>query len=520
LNIFNRKNKAQEKEVTRKKPDLTEIAVAQIQDKYSDYPSNGLTPVRLANIFREADAGDVLRQMELFEEMEEKDPHLFSQLQTRKNAVTGLDFEIIPFDTENEKDKEIAEFVTNELGSLENFEDIAMDLLDAIGKGIAVSEIIWDYDDGHVVVKDIKSRHQKRFFWDMEDNFKVTTKEYPAGIILPDNKFIIHRYKARSGHPSRAGVLRVVAWMYLFKNYDIKDWVSFCEIFGMPLRLGKYAQGASDEDKTALMRALIQIGTDAAGIVPDGTEINFIESGKTSSVDVYERLARYCDEQMSKAILGQTLTSDSGGGSFAQSKTHNEVRHDLTVADCKALAATLRRDLIRPLVFFNFGEDRRIPYIRYDCEEAADLKETVEIYSTLIADIGLKVPTSHLYKKFSIPKPEDDEEIAAPTKNINPFSMKELSLKDKADTSPGSQARIDSMSSIAAKQSAGLFQKLFAPVLSMLSGAESLEEVKKLFEDEKLVEQLAGEMDISDIEELLQKVMLLADLEGRVIENE
>jgi phage gp29-like protein len=520
LSIFNRKNKAQEKEVTRKKPDLTEIAVAQVQDKYSDYPSNGLTPVRLANIFREADAGDVLRQMELFEEMEEKDPHLFSQLQTRKNAVTGLDFEIIPFDTENEKDKEIAEFVTNELGSLENFEDIAMDLLDAIGKGIAVSEIIWDYDDGHVVVKDIKSRHQKRFFWDVEDTFKVTTKEYPAGVVIPDNKFIIHRYKARSGHPSRAGVLRVVAWMYLFKNYDIKDWVSFCEIFGMPLRLGKYANGASEDDRAALMRALIQIGTDAAGIVPDGTEIEFIESGKTSSVDVYERLARYCDEQMSKAILGQTLTSDSGGGSFAQSKTHNEVRHDLTVADCKSLAATLRRDLIRPLVFFNFGEDRRIPYIRYDCEEAADLKETVEIYSSLICEIGLKVPTSHLYKKFSIPKPEDDEEVAAPTKNINPFSMKEFSLKDKTDTSPGSQARIDTMSSLAAKQSAGLFQKLFAPVQSMLSSAESLEEVKKLFEDEKLVEQLAREMDITDIEELLQKVMLLADLEGRVIENE
>ena len=69
--------------------------------------------------------------------------------------------------------------------------------------------------------------------------------------------------------------------------------------------------------------------------------------GKTSSTDLYERLARYCDEQISKAVLGQTLTSDSGGGSYAQSKTHNEVRHDLTVADCKALASTLRRDLIR-----------------------------------------------------------------------------------------------------------------------------------------------------------------------------
>jgi phage gp29-like protein len=347
-----------------KRPDTSEIAVAQVTDKYSEYPSNGLTPVKLAEIFREADAGDVLRQMELFEEFEEKDPHLFSQLQTRKNAVTGLDYEIIPFDSDDDRDKEIAEFVAEQINSIENFEDVQTDLLDAIGKGFAVSEIIWGYDEGRVVIEDIRSRHQKRFFWDsIDDSFKVRTAEHPEGIMLPENKFILHRYKARSGHPSRAGVLRVVAWMYLFKNYDLKDWVSFAEIYGLPLRLGKYQPGASEDDKRALMQALIQIGADAAGIIPDGTSIEFITTEKTSSTDLYERLARYCDEQISKAVLGQTLTSDSGGGSYAQSKTHNEVRHDLTVADCKALAATLRRYLIRPLVLYNFGEDKRIPYL-------------------------------------------------------------------------------------------------------------------------------------------------------------
>lgn len=76
--------------------------------------------------------------------------------------------------------------------------------------------------------------------------------------------------------------------------------------------------------------AIISLGTDAAGIVPSSTMIEFIESQKTTSVEIYEKLARYCDEQISKAILGQTLTSDSGGGSYAQSKTHNEVRHDLS----------------------------------------------------------------------------------------------------------------------------------------------------------------------------------------------
>lgn len=513
------------------RPESREVAAAQVTDKYSEYPSDGLTPVRLAEIFKEADAGDVLRQAELFEEMEEKDPHLFSQLQTRKNAVTGLDYEVIPFDSDDPRDKEIAEFVEAQLGGIEGFEDIMLDLLDAIGKGFAVSEIMWSYDEGHVVVDDIRSRHQKRFFWDsVDDSFKVRTQEAPEGIELPKNKFIVHKYKARSGHPSRAGVLRVVAWMYLFKNYTLKDWVAFCEVFGMPLRLGKYQPGASEDDKRALMQALVAIGADAAGIFPDGTAIEFVNTEKTSSTDLYERLARYCDEQVSKAILGQTLTSDSGGGSYAQSKTHNDVRHDLTVADCKAIAATLRRDLIRPLVLYNFGEDKRIPYLRFDAEESEDLTQTATVIGTLIREAGLKVPTSYIYKKFSIPKPEGDEEVAAPPgqtaqgAGFGPFSFKAqpgepIALKAGDGAGHGTQERVDRLAAAATRKSAGAFKKAFGPVLKKIENAESLEELRDMMEDEKAVAELFGEMDVSEVEELLRKVMLYANLEGRAAED-
>ena len=509
------------------RPETRELTVARVQDKYSEYPSNGLTPVRLAEIFREADTGDVMRQMELFEEMEEHDPHLFSQLQTRKNAVTGLDFEITAFGDEP-RDKEIAEFVEEQLNGIEGMEDIETDLLDAIGKGIAVSEIMWGYDSGRVVVREIKNRHQKRFFWDgVDDSFRCRTDETPSGILLPKNKFIIHKYKARSGHPARAGILRVVAWMYLFKNYDIKDWISFAEVYGLPFRLGKYAPGSSDEEKRALMQALIQLGADAAGIIPEGASIEFVTTEKTSSTDLYERLARYCDEQISKAILGQTLTSDSGGGSYAQSKTHNEVRHDLTVADCKALAATLRRDLIRPLVLFNFGEEKRIPRIRFDCEEDEDLMQTANVVGTLVEKTGLPVPLSYLYKKFSIPEPEDGEAIATPSYYAQQAAGPALPLKAqprryvalKGD-GPGTQEHIDRVTAAALKRGAKSWRKAFAPVLALLEQAESLEQLRDTLEDEDAVAELYASMDVSEVEDLLQKVMTLADLEGRSLERE
>lgn len=499
------------------RPVRVRVAAGDVNDKYSEYPSSGLTPGKLARIFRAADEGDVRAQMELFEEIEEKDPHLFSQMQTRKLAVTGLDWEVQPF-SEEEKDKQIAEFASEQIRAIENFDEILIDMLDAIGKGISIMEIDWDVSDGKNVIENIEYVHPKKLIWDsLTDELKVCTREFPSGTELPENKFVVHKYKAKSGHASRAGLLRVVAWMYLFKNYDIKDWVSFCEVFGMPLRLGKYDASASEKDKKQLMEAIISLGTDAAGIVPSSTMIEFIESQKTTSVEIYEKLARYCDEQVSKAILGQTLTSDSGGGSYAQSKTHNEVRHDLTVADAKALAVTIRRDIIRPLVEFNFGMESNIPFFQFDCHEVEDQKAAAEIYKTLLCDMGLEIPKSHIYKKFNIPKPEDTDEVLKPPSKMPPAMQAEYEerLKLKQEENLPEHKQIDAMAQTANKQAEEIFREMLQPILKMVDTAENMEELQKILKDETRLQKLYEDMESPELEDMVQQGIYLSHLMGR-----
>lgn len=507
------------------KPDTGKVAVAPLYSKYSSYPSHGLTPQRLAAIFREADEGEVYRQMELFEEMEEHDPHLYAQLQTRKNAVTGLDWEVTSF-SDDPQDEQIADFVREQLRSIKNLEDVFLDLLDAIGKGVSISEIMWKYDGEKVVVDRIEQVHPKLLRWDQDDVLRIVTEDSPIGISPPPHKFIFHYYKAKSGHPSRAGILRVCAWMYLFKNYTIKDWVSFIEVFGLPLRLGKYAAGASEEDKEALWQALVKMGTDAAGMIPDGTSIDFIttDAGKGSSNGIYETMARYCDEQISKAILGQTLTSDSGGGSYAQSKTHNDVRHDLTLADCKALAATLRDDLVYPLVLFNFGTAaaKRLPQIVFDCEETEDLKALAEILQTLTG-MSVPIPLSYIYKKFSIPEPVQGDAV---TKGPTPSTPVPFKLQaNKSGLPDGSeqhrqaaeyQQRVDRIADAALAQSPELFAEMFRPVKTLVDRADSLQELHDLLDDPEKAAKLLDASVSDNLTELLAKSMFAADLAGRL----
>ncbi len=466
----------------------------------SNNPSRGLTPEKLARILLEADNGNILEQMELFEEMEEKDPHLFSQLQTRKNAVVGLDYEIIPA-SESEFDIQVADFIKEVFDEFEDFEDVLMDLLDAIGKGISFVEIIWKYENGKMLVDKFKTIQQKHFYWDEKDVLKLVTEENPQGEELAKYKFITHKYKAKSGHPARAGILRIISYMYLFKNYTMKDWVTFCEVYGMPIRIGTYDPSASDDDKADLLNALLSLGSDSAGIHPTNTDIKVIESNKQSSAQIYESLARFCDEQMSKAILGQTLTSDSGG-SHAQSKTHNEVRHDLTVADCKALAKTIRRDLIKPLVEINFGIDTKVPKLKFDCDESEDLEMWVNIYKALINDLGLKIPEEHLHKVFGVPKAVEESPV-------NDVQI----IKNKSDIEV-TNSILDDITTVSTQLGESVFNSVFKVLKSRMDSAESLEELSSLISDADEVTKILKEMGNSDLGQLLENTMLFSHLQG------
>ncbi len=499
-----------------KGPIIDEIAVVSVRDRWSTYPSAGLTPEKLARIFREADAGDVYRQMELFEEMEEKDCHLSCELGKRKQAVLALDWEIIPY-SNSRADKKAAQLVADAM-EFEGLEEVLLDILDAIGKGFSVTEIIWKIVNGQVGIDRLKWVHPKRITfgelpWGHPDQFRLLTDEEPVrGIELPDNKFIIHRYKARSGHPSRAGIIRVCAWMYLFKNYSLKDWVTFAEVYGMPLRLGKYDASTSEEDKEKLIQAVIQLGTDAAGIISKSTEIEFVQAMKNAGDNIYETLAEFCNREMSKAILGQTLTADVGDrGSYAAGKVHNEVRQDLTRADAKALAETLRRDLFRPLVRFNLGDGPNLPWMKFDLSEPEDLEKSANVYSILIRDVGLPVSKKHVYEKFGIPEPEPGEELLVPAMASPVPGLAMKAFKDTAPAPPPAnpQAEVDALADRAREQAAAAIDTLTAPLRELIESGASLEEIR-----DRLAE-IYSEMDTSELEELIARAVFVADLFGR-----
>lgn len=393
--------------------------------KFRTYPSQGLTPEKLGSIFKSADYGDVTRQIELFIEMEEKDAHLAGVLQTRKLAITKNDWEIRPF-SDDSSDIEVAEFVEDALSgiqyttdgfSYESLESGFLALLDAIVKGFAAVEIVWETGAQFRIKELIYLEPQNfNFYKDWPRPRIITDKALVIGEEIPLNKIIFHRHSARSGFTPRAALMRPLSWLYVFKNFSIKDWLRFSEAYGMPLRLGKVPNLEDKNAFDAMKTALQELGSDASGIIGQDAEIEFIEAEKRASVDIYKAFVEFCERGQSKAVLGQTLTTEVGDkGSYAASKTHGEVRQDILEADCEQLSNTLRLQLIKPLVIFNFGAAfaDRLPWFKFKYEPAEDLNAQATRDKTLV-EIGVPIGVSYFRTKYNLPEPEKGEEIVVP----------------------------------------------------------------------------------------------------------
>jgi len=405
------------KPAAKQRPSPGRVVLPREQDSFRDYPSAGLTPSRLAAILREADDGSLTTAMQLFEEMEEKDPHLFSVANTRRLALTGLDWQITSAaDVRKGVDRALADqaasYCRDVLSRLDTFEDSLQHLSLALGRNISVAEIVWDVADGELQPVDIVPVDFARLAFNDFDQLRVLVESAPdEGIAPPPNKFIVHTPHSVSGHPQRGGLLRVTAMVYLAKNLSLKDWLIFAEVFGMPIRIARYEPNASAEEKRELMNMLENMGANAAGVFSRAVELQIVEANRGTAGPPYEKLIEFLNREMSKAWLGQTLTTDVSGqrGSLAASRVQDEVRKDILADDIRKESRTVRRDLLGPMTRLRFGDRAAVPFFCRRPRRPTDAKELADVLDVAINQLGVNVPREWAREVLGIPAGTDSE---------------------------------------------------------------------------------------------------------------
>ena len=192
------------------KREIAGPTVSGVRPIIGDHPSSGLTPRRLANLLRAAEEGDAIAYLELAEDMEEKDLHYSSVIGTRKRAVVQLEI-TVEAASDAADDEANAELVRQFLAR-DEIEDEFVDMLDAIGKGYSVTEILWQESAGEWMPERLEWRLPQWFELDRDDGRTLWLRGENGLEPLPAYKFIPHCARAKSGLPIRGGLARLAAW--------------------------------------------------------------------------------------------------------------------------------------------------------------------------------------------------------------------------------------------------------------------------------------------------------------------
>ena len=463
----------------------------------------GMTPAKVASILRAgADFSDTPTAFELMGLAEDRDPHLRSVISTRKHALAGTPL-IAEAAGQTPRDAEVQEAV-QAICSASWMPDTVLDISDGDSKGLSVSEITWEQDANKWLPVGTTYIDPRWFEIDKVDGYTVRLRDGDKGSTdLPPHKFLVHRAHSKTGSFMKAGWLYTCAGIWALKSQLISNLTAEVERGGAVVTL-RYPDFATEEEIAPMRAALDSLGRDARAMLPESWKLEVQQTGMANP-QLYTDALKWCDEQESKTVLGATLLTDSGGGSFAQSKTHSDIFADLLRAGARGVAATIHRDLITPFVKLNYGEDALVPNIRFQIEEPEDTASLVDSVTKLVP-FGLSVDAAQLASKLGLHVPEDGATLLVAPAPAAPMAF---SMQPSTHSRQPAKTGLDDLG----EAYAGVWQRVAAPVMEQMR--TSLDDVADKDEAKAALLKAIEGMDMAEVEEVIAAAIFSAKAVGQ-----
>ena len=266
---------------------------------------------------------------------------------------------------------------------LSTWPDVFWNIAQSTFRGLSAQEIVWDQDGGVWLPTAILDRPKRRFSFSGDGELRLLTRSAPLiGEPMQPMYWLIDRHMPSYDNPYGVALLSSCFWPYTFKHAGMRWFVKFCERFGIPFPVGKYAIGSDPKVVDALSEALEELIEAGFAAIEEGGSIELIESGKGGGGGklAQHQLVDVCNAEMSKALTSQTLATEQTGpgGARAASETHAERGSGVNDGDRERIAFTLDR-LWAEITRINVGPDAMPPTSDF-IGDASAKKGRAEVY--------------------------------------------------------------------------------------------------------------------------------------------
>lgn len=396
--------------------------------------------------------------MAVYSDMEEKDGVVASSLDTRKDGVLAKSRRILPANSSSQ-DKKAADLVAETLegyfdplgGGHTGLDQILFELLDAVGCGVSIGEIIWGDGGDRVYIKDVKFKPPHLFAFGETALAAYSTASYMLpqtgplrlryGMMgkgigldgkLPEKKFVTASFRPRYSNRWGSPQLRKAFWASWFKRAGVKTWLKTLEK-GNGTVVTRYPDGAQADEKGKALLAAQAIAEEAFSAMPQKFTTEVLQHVRQSGgMSHSEFVDDFCNSEIERVILGQTGSSGRSSQGWSKGDHQQQVRAEKIEADAKFLMMVVNMSFIWPLTLFNIGPVKRPPIWTINYEPQRDLSA----FSNWLARLWtmrLPIPKNFVYNTFQVPEPAEDEETLEPPQSGEKPSIPESGVDSSAD---------------------------------------------------------------------------------------
>jgi phage gp29-like protein len=321
------------------------------------------------------------------------DPHVWSCIQSRKSGLLALEWTLIP----NNVNSEIFNIIEIFIKSLD-LNSLTRDILEAPLFGYQPFEVVWKLENSKykLLLPDKIIPKPQEWFRFNKDQKIILNKYNNSNIEIPDYKIITASYEGSYINPYGHSLLSKCYYPVSFKNGGLKFWLNFIEKFGSPIVLGQYQRGSTQSEIEKFAESLNEMAQDAVIVAPSDINLEFKEAAKNGSSILFKDLLKFCNNEISKAILSQTLTTEVDMGSYAATEIHYKVRKEVILSDARIVESFMNQ-LIKWIIEINFPKSAQPIFnlIINDAENTQRIERDIRI-----SQLGFKFTKEYLINTY------------------------------------------------------------------------------------------------------------------------
>jgi len=281
------------------------------------------------------------KDMEVYEDLS-YDSRVQAVVKSRKSSTKKRKWDIVgDGSTQTEID-----FHKNRYKNVYNVNDIISEALDYFWYGYKVLEIVWNVDTWEPA--NLVGKPSRWFSYDDSNKLRfLSNADSINGVKVPDNKFIVARNEATYDNPYGNPVASPCYWPVIFRKSGLSFWFTLVEKYGIPWIMTKYEESTKKTRIVEVCDILEESVQDAIVATPNTWETELINGnanqGKNDSM--HKTFLDFNNTEIAMAVLGNNLTTEVQGGSYAATSSHMEVREDITDSDSDKIEEVFNEEI-------------------------------------------------------------------------------------------------------------------------------------------------------------------------------